>query len=252
MRIIVIVLLLMLSGCVGVQPEATPAPTPAPTPAATPEAPGAGVIIFKAPAAIEAGRSFEISWRVNSEVERNISHTAVHYGFESKSEPLTLQSYPNLTVPQGGIIPANFSASLVINRTGILYFRAHAIIDGAHYWSGERNAAISAPVTLSVKKSAHYVSNTPAHGSVLASVPENVSINFNFDLGTGSSISIKTGNREYGSGATIIESNKLVMRRSMDPNAPDGLYTVSYNACWPDGSCHDGHFQFTIDRTTGT
>jgi len=35
----------------------------------------------------------------------------------------------------------------------------------------------------------------------------------------------------------------------MEQDSPDGLYTVSYKACWPDGSCHDGHFQFIIDRT---
>jgi plastocyanin len=39
------------------------------------------------------------------------------------------------------------------------------------------------------------------------------------------------------------------MRRQIDPNAPDQTYTVMYNACWPDGSCHDGSFQFAIDRT---
>src|SRR3990167_1793893 len=32
------------------------------------------------------------------------------------------------------------------------------------------------------KKSAHYESNTPEHGSTLAGVPINVVINFNFDL----------------------------------------------------------------------
>lgn len=104
-------------------------------------------------------------------------------------------------------------------------------------------------VTLTIKKSAHYESNTPAHGSILAGVPVNVVIDFNFDLGPGSSISVKTGDREYGTGDTIIDSNKLAMRRNMDSNAPDGLYTVNYKACWPDGSCHDGYFQFTIDRT---
>src|SRR3990172_3978170 len=109
--------------------------------------------------------------------------------------------------------------------------------------------AESPTVALKVKKSAHYESNTPSHGSVLAAVPVNVVIDFNFDLGPGSQISIKKDEMEYGTGETIIDSNKLAMRRNMDTNAPDGLYTVNYNACWPDGSCHDGHFQFAIDRS---
>lgn len=98
------------------------------------------------------------------------------------------------------------------------------------------------------KKSAHYESNTPAHASVLAGVPVNVVIDFNFDLAEPSSISITMDNKEYGTGETIIDENKLSMRRSVNAEAPDGLYTVSYNACWPDGSCHDGLFQFAVDR----
>lgn len=39
------------------------------------------------------------------------------------------------------------------------------------------------------------------------------------------------------------------MRRNFDPTAPDGRYSVVYKACWPDGSCHDGSFEFAIDST---
>lgn len=99
------------------------------------------------------------------------------------------------------------------------------------------------------KKSAHYESSTPAHGSILAGVPINIVIDFNFDLATPSSISISKDGKEYGVGNTTIDSNKLTMRRNLDPDALDGAYKVSYNACWPDGSCHDGYFQFTIDRS---
>lgn len=110
-----------------------------------------GVEVLKAPATGEAGKSFEVSWRVNSPVQKNIAHTAVHYGKESKSEPLTLASYPSLTTPQGGTIPANFSTNIVINATGITYFRAHAIIDGNHYWSSEMMVNITAPSNVTAK-----------------------------------------------------------------------------------------------------
>jgi plastocyanin len=99
------------------------------------------------------------------------------------------------------------------------------------------------------KKSPHYESNTPAHGDVLPGVPINIVIDFNFDLGSGSAISIMKDNKEYGTGQTVIDANKLAMRRAIAADAPDGLYSVSYKACWPDGSCHDGLFQFAIDRT---
>lgn len=98
------------------------------------------------------------------------------------------------------------------------------------------------------KKSAHYENNTPEHGAILAGVPINVVIDFNFDLAKGSEIKIEMA-RDYGVGEAIIDQNKLAMRRKMDPNSPDGLYTISYKACWADGSCHDGSFQFKINRS---
>jgi plastocyanin/methionine-rich copper-binding protein CopC len=99
------------------------------------------------------------------------------------------------------------------------------------------------------QKSAHYESNTPEHGALLAAAPINVVIDFNFDLAAPSSISITKDGKEYGTGELSIDQNKLSMRRSVDPAAPDGLYEVSYKACWPDKSCHDGHFEFVIDRS---
>src|SRR3990167_931351 len=98
------------------------------------------------------------------------------------------------------------------------------------------------------KKSAHYESNTPAHGEVLAGVPINVALDFNFDLAKPSETKILKDGADFGIGETIIDSNKLAMRRNVKADAPDGVYTVEYKACWPDKSCHDGNFQFAIDR----
>lgn len=97
-------------------------------------------------------------------------------------------------------------------------------------------------------KSAHYESNTPAQAEVLAAVPTNVVINFNFDLAPESKISIKKDDKEYGVGKTVVDKDKLTMRRNMNPKAPNGLYTVEYRAFWPDKSYHDGSFQFAIDK----
>ncbi len=99
------------------------------------------------------------------------------------------------------------------------------------------------------KKSPHYESNTPAHGAILPAPPASVVIDFNFDLAPGSKISIQKDGTEYGLGQTTIDTNKLAMRRSMSQGAADGLYSVFYTACWPDGSCHDGNFQFALNRS---
>jgi plastocyanin len=55
--------------------------------------------------------------------------------------------------------------------------------------------------------------------------------------------------KEYATGDTIIDDNKLAMRHAMDPGSPDGIYKVEYKACWPDGSCHGGYFEFNINRS---
>lgn len=105
------------------------------------------------------------------------------------------------------------------------------------------------PITFSIpKKTPHYESNVPFHASILAGVPINVVINFNYDVANGSSISIQKDSQEYGTGEILFDSNNLAMRRAMKNDAPNGVYLVNYKACWPDGSCHDGYFQFAIDR----
>ncbi len=108
--------------------------------------------------------------------------------------------------------------------------------------------AASGLVFATPKKSAHFESSTPAHETILPAPPTNVVIDFNFDLATNSAISITKDGKDYGVGPVTIDANKLAMRRTVDPSAPDGLYTVTYTACWPDKSCHDGHFQFAIER----
>ncbi len=98
------------------------------------------------------------------------------------------------------------------------------------------------------KKGAHFETSTPAHGSTVAAVPAGVVIDFNFDLATNSTIQITKDGKDYGIGQATVDANKLALRRQMDLSAPDGVYTVNYSGCWPDKTCHDGHFQFAINR----
>lgn len=117
--------------------------------------------------------------------------------------------------------------------------------------STDNNSAVKEDKTefLPIKKAAHYESNTPEHGAILAGAPVNVVINFNFDLASGTTLQIVNNGIDYSEGQTAIDSNKLVLRRAMQSTLPDGIYTVIYKACWADGSCHDGQFQFKIDRS---
>jgi len=130
----------------------------------------------------------------------------------------------------------------------VLFFKSTPSQSGKTVIINEGQPEAAVITFSSPKKTAHYESNTPAHGSVLAGAPVNIVLDFNFDLAPGSEISIKKDGKESGVGATIIDDNKLAMRKNMDPNAPNGLYTVQYRACWADGSCHDGSFQFAINK----
>lgn len=96
-------------------------------------------------------------------------------------------------------------------------------------------------------KTPHWVSNVPTSSIILPGVPINVIINFNFDLYEGSKIIIEKDSIQYNTGDATIDENNLTLRVGMDSQSPDGLYEVSYIACWPDGSCHDGSFEFAID-----
>ncbi len=98
-------------------------------------------------------------------------------------------------------------------------------------------------------KTPHWQESTPAHGEYWAAPPVNVLVDFDFDLGPGSTISVTKDGVEYTTGPVVIDANKLGLRRALGASMPDGRYDVAYTACWPDGSCHTGRFQFAIDST---
>lgn len=104
------------------------------------------------------------------------------------------------------------------------------------------------PTFSTPKKSPHFETASPSHGQTLAAAPINIVIDFNFDLHAKSTIKATSGGKQYSTGSTTVDTNKLTLRRAFDASAPDGTYLVEYSACWPDGSCHDGHHEFAIDR----
>ena len=162
---IAIVMSLIISGCVSEPPaEVSPTTTLTTTPVAAKME--AGVEVINAPDMAEVAHSFEINWMVNNPVETDTPHTAIHYGPESQSEPLTTTSYPDLTKPEKGTIPAEFSAALTINETGTTYFRAHAVIEGENYWSDEMTVTISEPAQEKAISTALSIKVTSYPGSV--------------------------------------------------------------------------------------
>lgn len=101
-------------------------------------------------------------------------------------------------------------------------------------------------------KSLHFVNSTPSNSEVFVASPLNVIINFNFDLAEPSAIIVEKDGQSVGVGGTVIDENKLAMRQALPNSLTDGSYKVSYKACWPDATCHDGVFYFTIDSKLKT
>lgn len=119
-----------------------------------------------------------------------------------------------------------------------------AAVAGVWYWASEQGGREAG----GQQKAPHFVDSTPWHGEVYAAQPINITINFNFDVVQGSTITVKSEDgREWQTGEFAIEDVQTALKAPLKPGMPDGTYTVGYNACWPDGSCHEGVYSFAID-----
>ncbi|MCI0438579.1 MAG: plastocyanin/azurin family copper-binding protein [Chloroflexi bacterium] len=97
------------------------------------------------------------------------------------------------------------------------------------------------------KFAAHFVDSAPAHGDAFALVPERVVINFDFTLHSSSSIQVMRDDVPVQTGPVTLGERNLSMSVTLPDDAGNGVYHVTYRACWPDTSCHDGEFGFTVD-----
>ncbi|MBI2863736.1 MAG: copper resistance protein CopC [Chloroflexi bacterium] len=96
-------------------------------------------------------------------------------------------------------------------------------------------------------KSPHFVDSYPSHGQALRQSPEEIVMNFDFDLHPDSLIDVTRDGAPVDVAETVVEPNGLTMRAALGEMTGDGVYVVTYKACWPDGSCHDGQFAFAVD-----
>ena len=94
---------------------------------------------------------------------------------------------------------------------------------------------------------AHYVDSYPKHGDVFAQAPQTVQIDFNFTLHETSSITLTRLGAPVEVGVVTFGPRNLSMSVALPAGSEDGVYLVEYRACWPDRSCHDGQFVFTVN-----
>lgn len=142
-----IVLLLIISGCVNT-PASTPASTPIPesspaippySQAHNPEQPSLqipAINVTSYPANVTGETNFTIQFEVSGGTNQgNITHAAVHWG--TKSGGADIKDYGRFGKVYTGKVPQRFSTELIAPASGIIYFRVHAIIDGADIYSNE-------------------------------------------------------------------------------------------------------------------
>jgi plastocyanin/methionine-rich copper-binding protein CopC len=97
---------------------------------------------------------------------------------------------------------------------------------------------------------AHYVDSYPLHGDVFAQASDRVQIDFNFTLHELSSIIVTRDGTPIDVGPPTLGPRNLSLWVKLQGAPGDGLYLAKYKACWPDRSCHDGQFAFTVDSKT--
>ncbi len=83
-----------------------------------------------------------ITWQVTGS-KGNISHTAIHY--DTQSHEADFKLYSKASTYQTGNIPQLFRTSVKATKEKFMYIRAHAIVDGSHYYDEERSILIELP-----------------------------------------------------------------------------------------------------------
>jgi len=118
-----IIILLIISGCVSTNPEKSSSKIPT-------------INVTSYQANVIEGTNFTIQFEVSGGTNQgNISHAAVHWG--PNRGGADIKDYGRFSKVYTGRVPQNFSVELMAPESGIIYFRAHAIIDGADIYSNE-------------------------------------------------------------------------------------------------------------------
>ena len=113
--------------------------------------PGYRLEVLNPPSAVAVGQPFTFQWELTGAAAM-IPHTAIHYDFISHPSSFGLDmtpeasgyKYKTLDFAQGDYaIPRTFSYLVELDMSGTLHYRAHAVINGQHYWTEEFSVPVS-------------------------------------------------------------------------------------------------------------
>lgn len=116
---------------------------PTATPIVTLSLPPATKVAFY-PFSVNGDTNLTVKWEVSGGAPGEISHTAVHWGYKSKSA--NISDYPRVSNMQTGKTPQEFSVEIMAPAGGTFYFRVHAVVDGVNIYSPEYQIIIIAPM----------------------------------------------------------------------------------------------------------
>lgn len=112
----------------------------------------AGVRLNDYPEQVSVGSFVAVKWTVTVPTQSTTTHTALHYDTRSHAGALgtsvtpAAAGYANLLADYANgtfAIPAEFTGNITAPATaGTLYLRAHAIIEGKHYWTDEVSISV--------------------------------------------------------------------------------------------------------------
>lgn len=110
-----------------------------------PEPPSLTVTLTTAPTEATAGSPIEVAWNVSGG-SGEIDHTGFHWANTSVADPQSPADYGNTTGAQEPAqIPGSFNGSFTIEQAGTIHARAHALVNGTHFWSEETTITVTEP-----------------------------------------------------------------------------------------------------------
>lgn len=125
------------------------------------------ISLISAPSNARVGDKISFTWKVNGP-QKTIQHTAIHYDYTPHLGDYgtdvgpAASGYPQLTTKYASgqfNIPDTFTDDITLDKAGILYYRAHAIVDGKNYWTVERSVVVTRQETVTTppKPDVNYV-----------------------------------------------------------------------------------------------
>lgn len=145
----------------------------------------AKITIVNSPSSGQTNTPLSFKWKIESNKEIAIPHTAVHYDTRSVPSPKTYTDYRSAGRFFDGSVPGSFSDSITFQQAGNYYYRIHAVVDGKEIWSEEKSLKITSPsdtgvtreLTITADDRSFYYNNQPIN-SINAKPGEKLKITF--------------------------------------------------------------------------